>query len=95
MNNGFNVWNNHGFSIKFDNDVIISIQFSDGNYCETPTPISDGIESRTAEIAIISDGKFITGEFPGHDGGDPAIMGWCTPDTVAAAIEFARTYRGA
>lgn len=96
MHKGFQIWNNHGFSMKFDNGVTISVQFSYGNYCKNK--ISDvveksiGIDCNDAEIAIIKDSKFITNEFPGWDNGDPTVMGWCSADMVADAIEFAKNY---
>jgi hypothetical protein len=57
-----------GFSMKFNNGYVISVQFSEHNYCN---------KGETAEIAIIKpNGDFYTIT----DSDD--VKGYCSPDEV-------------
>ena len=86
---------NKGFGITFDNGFTISVQYGTGNYCEKKNLGADGDEemktkrweSRTAEIAVYKDEKFI-------DIGDDTVIGWFTPNEVAKAIEIVSGYQG-
>ena len=83
---------NKGFGITFQNGFGISVQWGTMNYCEKKNLGADGgeemktprWESRTAEIAIYKDKKFI-------DIGDDTVIGWLTPDEVAKVIEIVAT----
>ena len=78
---------NKGFGITFENGFGISVQWGTMNYCERKNlgaEYKDEMktprwESRTAEIAIYKDKKFI-------DIGDDTVIGWCSPDEVAKCI---------
>ena len=86
---------NKGFGITFQNGFGVSVQWGTGNYCEKKNLGADGgeemktprWESRTAEIAVYKDEKFI-------DIGDDTVIGWLTPNEVAKAIEIVSGYQG-
>ena len=79
---------NKGFAMTFENGFGISVQWGTMNYCEKKNlgaEYKDEMktprwESRTAEIAIYKDKKFI-------DIGDDTVIGWLSPDEVAKIIE--------
>ena len=83
---------NKGFGITFENGFGISVQWGTMNYCEKKNlgvEYGDEMktprwESRTAEIAIYKDKKFI-------DIGDDTVIGWLSPDEVAKVIEIVAT----
>ena len=86
---------NKGFGITFQNGFGVSVQWGTGNYCEKKNLGADGDEemktkrweSRTAEIAVYKDKKFI-------DIGDDTVIGWLTPNEVAKVIEIVSGYQG-
>ena len=86
---------NKGFGITFQNGFGVSVQWGTGNYCEKKNLGADSDEemktkrweSRSAEIAVYKDEKFI-------DIGDDTVIGWLTPDEVAKAIEIVSGYQG-
>ena len=86
---------NKGFGITFQNGFGVSVQWGTGNYCEKKNLGADSDEemktkrweSRSAEIAIYKDEKFI-------DIGDDTVIGWLTPDEVAKIIEIVSGYQG-
>ena len=79
---------NKGFGITFQNGFGVSVQWGTMNYCEKKNLGADGDEemktprweSRTAEIAIYKDQKFV-------DLGDDQVIGWLSADEVAKIIE--------
>ena len=79
---------NKGFAMTFENGFGISVQWGTMNYCEKKNlgaEYKDEMktprwESRTAEIAIYKDKKFI-------DLGENQVIGWLSPDEVAKIIE--------
>jgi len=83
---------NKGFGITFQNGFGVSVQWGTMNYCEKKNLGADGDEemktkrweSKTAEIAIYKDKKFI-------DIGDDTVIGWLSPDEVAKVIEIVAT----
>ena len=87
---------NKGFGMTFDNGFTISVQWGTFNYCEKKNLGADSDEemktkrweSRSAEIAIYKDEKFI--DIGEHD----TVIGWLTPDEVAKAIEIVSGYQG-
>ena len=86
---------NKGVGMTFENGFGISVQWGTMNYCEKKNLGADGgeemktprWESRTAEIAIYKDGKFI-------DIGDDndTVIGWLSPDEVAKLITIVPTF---
>ena len=86
---------NKGFGITFQNGFGVSVQWGTGNYCEKKNIGADGDEemktkrweSRTAEIAVYKDKKFI-------DIGEDTVIGWLTPNEVAKVIEIVSGYQG-
>lgn len=99
---GFEVDDNQGFKITFDNGVTVSVQFGRANYCDNnrvvvaDTDIFHGNRCDNAEIAIWTrDYKWITNEFAGMDYCEGAydVEGYCKPERVAAAIVWAKTYK--
>ena len=95
MSQKFVATRNKGFAMTFDNLFTISVQYGTGNYCEKKNLGADGgeemktprWESRTAEIAVYKDEKFI-------DIGDDTVIGWLTPNEVAKVIEIVSGYQG-
>ena len=85
---------NKGFGITFQNGFGVSVQWGTMNYCEKKNLGADSDEemktkrweSRSAEIAIYKDEKFI-------DIGDDTVIGWLTPNEVAKAIEIVSGYQ--
>lgn len=82
---------NKGFSLTFENNLTISVQFGTGNYCERRSfhaPYKsemlngqDIIESQDAEIAIWDEYN------NWFDFGSDQVKGWCNANEVAIWIE--------
>ena len=80
--------NDNGFSITFPNGLTLSTRFGYGNYCEnqdidkmmdslSPAKRFEGLESNTAEIAVIrKDGEFARDEDGDSVKGDVEIKEW-------------------
>ena len=81
---------NKGFTMGFDNGLVISVQWGSMNYCDRRSNMADPraemrqdtVQSRTAEIAIW-DANADWFDF-GHD----TVKGWCTADEVAIWIQM-------
>jgi hypothetical protein len=87
-----------GFSITFENDVTVSVQWAEYNYCSRrmnneehrlidAEMLEQGIKqysSRTAEVMVEKDGKAwcIRGE-------DNPVEGWLSPELVAMILHVA------
>jgi hypothetical protein len=81
------ITHNKGFQMTFANGYTISVQFGNGNYCDNrhygsmvtfdePVP-----PSRNAEVAAWDkDGNWV--QLSEHDD----VIGWQTPDDIAALI---------
>jgi hypothetical protein len=97
MTTGFTINDNKGFTIKFENQLTISVQFGYGNYCDNQNH-PDGykfqvgkevVNSSTAEIAIWDENgnwfNFSDNEY------SVTVMGYCTPEEVAMWIHLVST----
>ena len=78
----FKSTSNKGFQITFSNDITISVQFGQGNYClNKQIPNNEIItECEDAEIAIWQGDEW-------YNFGDDTVKGWVSPDEVAEWIE--------
>lgn len=81
---------NKGFTMGFDNGLVISVQWGSMNYCErrsfNPDPHAEMnqeiVQSATAEIAIWNlDSDWF-------DFGSDQVKGWCTANEVADWISM-------
>ncbi len=79
---------NKGFTMRFNNEMVISVQWGTGNYCERRSFTTDimpemklrMVESITAEIAIWdNDGTWFSF-------GDDTVKGWVDANEVAKWI---------
>jgi hypothetical protein len=84
---------NKGFTMGFNNGLIISVQWGVGNYCERRSYTEDFlsemkqrvVQSGTAEIAIWDqDGT-------GFNFGSDEVKGWCDTNEVATWIQLVST----
>ena len=94
-----------GFHITFDNNITVSVQFGEGNYCAnyskmlTPNERTEGINSPDAEIAIWDNKNkpagWLTSEFArevlGQEEGDN-VLGYCDAEIVFKALSWAKDY---
>ena len=86
----FEITENRGFTITFDNGLTASVQFGLGNYCDNRFNYSLDFrsvpaESDNAEVAVIGeDGEFVPiKEFaPADCYNDGKVCGWLTPEQV-------------
>jgi hypothetical protein len=87
----FSINQGKGFSLKFENGYMLSVQFGPGNYCEHHMRLSHesyvepmGMsrwESKDAEIAIIGPNDemiYLSDYYP--------VEGWCSPNLVARVM---------
>ena len=97
--NNFSISDNKGFQIKFDNDVIVSVQFGPFNYCKNyPNNKCDLAKanepqfSDDAEIAIFKPGhQWLTKKWKPDAGDD--VIGWVGPNDVLDALNWAKNYK--
>ena len=88
----FTINSGKGFSITFENDVTVSVQFGPANYCQHydrrigQDDSQCGAEgSRNAECAVIKrDGEFVQ-----HPSWDYDVEGYMTPAQVLAVMNWA------
>lgn len=92
----FSIFAGKGFSLKFDNGYMLSVQFGPGNYCakrnanfDEPGEVAANYESwrsGDAEVAVIRpDGSFVPLE------GGNEVQGWVSVERVADLIQLVRT----
>lgn len=89
-----------GFQLSFENNLVISIQFGPGNYCDNyhakwkTQENTNNWESTTAEIAIFHEktGEWLTNKFlPKKRGKD--VVGYVKPDEIASLIRRVQRYK--
>lgn len=98
----FDLQNNRGFTMKFDNGWTVSVKWGDGNYCTNyHFPIIDkatgDLTSMSAEIAAWDDkGKWFVFERNVFDEGtedeyvsEHTVKGWLSPNEV---LEFMQLF---
>ena len=84
----FEITDNKGFRITFDNGYTVSVQFGAGNYssnrAETyTTSMNKPMSAELAETALLDpDGNFVA-----YEGDD--VQGYRTPEQVLALLEYA------
>ena len=88
----FTSYHNEGFSMKFENEYTISVQFGHKNYCSRRSMDESEImaakdneinSSLTAEVAILKRGKFLKAFEDKRE-----IKGWVGSDEVATIIDI-------
>lgn len=97
---GFDLKGSHGFRIKFENGITVSVQFGRGNYCSRYANITDDLdesESETAEIAAWKTEDFGRSKWWHFDKGkfkknETDVLGYCGVDVVMNYLEFFRRY---
>lgn len=85
--NGFQINQNKGFHLTFENNWTISVQFGNGNYCSRQNDeVNDFMHtSPNAEIAVWRDKRKDNGFITlGYD----QVKGYCSPDEVAKVINI-------
>lgn len=101
MRTAFHIQRGKGFSIKFENGWEVSVQFGTMNYCANRYEVPLGVELTDAEIQIEAGLKgCATAEiaiyrpdgsmYPAGGNDYQKPIGWCSPETVAEWIQFAR-----
>ena len=80
-------WDNKskGFQMFFSNGWTVSVQFGEGNYCETRIDETGHVASDTAEIAAWNH-KNEWFKFPSDN-----VKGWCKPEEVARFVHAIST----
>ena len=103
MDKGFAINRGVGFSIRFNNGVVVSVQFGPHHHCSNQGKdvlddkhTKHGIEvdrytCDNAEVAIFNGNGWLTKEF--KDSGDD-VLSYQSPEEVAEAIEWAEAYLG-
>ena len=97
---GFEVYNNQGFMITFDNGITVSVQFGNANYCDNasiyPKTSDHGRQCGNAEIAIWTrENTYVTHKYlMRKNNGQYDVKGWCTPKEVLDAMAWAKNYKG-
>ena len=90
---------NRGFTLTFENNLTISVQFGTGNYCERREfykGYADDLKehhtkSLNAEIAIWDETIASKGSDYWYDFGHDKVKGWCSADEVAEWIHAVQT----
>jgi hypothetical protein len=95
IKSGFRITRGTGFQITLETGYTISVQFGAGDYCSNKMTkfaqedqmirTRQDIKSSNAEVAIMKDGKFVTGEilkglFENEELGD--VIGYVTPEQL-------------
>ena len=98
----FRITSSHGFHIRFDNGICVSVQFGGGNYGDNydmrigSEPEQHILESTKAELAVwkARHGRsgWITSEYPGNEQGDD-VWGWASPNDLLGLLNWAANYQ--
>jgi hypothetical protein len=101
MKGEFRITYSKGFHVRFENGVVVSVQFGGGNYCDNHDGeigrenMKPTLASSTAEMAVWRTdaagrrkGEFITSSYPGNDEWDD-VMGYKTTEQMLAVLNWA------
>jgi hypothetical protein len=97
---GFAITGSKGFQVTFTNGLTVSVQWGAANYCDnrarnlTADDMRE-LSSTTAEVLVENEsGRNLTSKVaPRGANSDGLVVGWASPDTVAAIIHAAANWK--
>lgn len=85
----FNSNNNKGFSMVFENDWTISVQFGYGNYCQNNHHPDGFYFSKNQDVVTSEDAEIAIWDKNGdrYNFGNDTVKGYCSANDVAGWID--------